>query len=379
MYSRIIKYPKNKSFFLFGPRGTGKTSWVQNTFPSAIYIDLLAAKHYTELLSNPQRLDELFIPQNYQGWIIIDEVQRVPELLNEVHRLIEKEKYRFILTGSSARKLRRQGVNLLAGRALTLHMHPLTTQELGSDFDLNHSLQFGNLPSVYSEDDPKKYLEAYVQTYLREEVLQEGLTRNLQAFARFLEAASFSQASILNVSEVARECMVERKIVENYFSILEDLLIAKRLPVFNKKAKRKIISRNKFFFVDAGIYQTIRPRGPLDEPELIEGAAFETLFWQELDALNEHHDLGYKIFFWRTARDVEVDFICYGEKGIKAFEIKRSQKVRRTDLKGLKLFLKDYPQSKAYLLYGGSRSYREENVEIIPFAEALNSLSTILA
>ena len=209
MYSRMIKSPKAKSFFLFGPRGTGKTTWVKANFPGAVYLDLLEAEIYNDLLANPQRLEN-FIPADFDGWIIIDEAQKIPDLLNEVHRLIENNKYKFILTGSSARKLKRKGPNLLAGRALTYFMHPLTVNELGGDFNLSHSLTYGQLPCAYAEEDPKKYLESYVKTYLQEEVQQEGLTRNLAAFSRFLETASFSQASTLNISSVARECAVER-------------------------------------------------------------------------------------------------------------------------------------------------------------------------
>ncbi|MBM3243594.1 MAG: ATP-binding protein, partial [Candidatus Omnitrophica bacterium] len=233
MYSRLINPPKGKSFFLFGPRGTGKTTWVKAAFPKAVYVDLLESELFNNLLANPQRLENL-IPEGFKDWVIIDEVQRVPELLNEVHRLIEKYKYKFILTGSNARKIKRKGQNLLAGRALTRYMHPLTVSELGKDFNLRLSLAYGQLPSVYTEKDPKAYLESYVKAYLEEEIQQEGLTRNLAGFARFLEAASFSQGAILNISSVARECSVERKVVESYFSILEDLLMAYRVPVFTK-------------------------------------------------------------------------------------------------------------------------------------------------
>ncbi len=246
MYSRLLTPPKNKSFFLFGPRGTGKTTWVRHTFSNAIYVDLLEAELYNDLLANPQRLESL-IPKNYNDWIVIDEVQRIPEILYEVHRLIEKYKYKFVLTGSSPRKLKRKGPDLLAGRALTYWMNPLAAAELGKDFNLGHSLVYGQLPCVYTESDPRRYLESYVKTYLDEEVRQEGLTRNLGAFTRFLEAASFSQAGVLNISAVARDCAVERKVVENYFHILEDLLIAYMVPVFTKRAKRRLVRHSKFF------------------------------------------------------------------------------------------------------------------------------------
>ena len=378
MYSRLIYPPEGKSFFLFGPRGTGKTTWVKMAFPKAVYADLLEARLFNNLLANPQRLENL-IPEGFKDWIIIDEVQRVPELLNEVHRLIEKYKYKFILTGSSARKIKRKGQNLLAGRALTYYMHPLTVSELGKDFNLGHSLKYGQLPSVYIEKDPQAYLESYVKTYLEEEIQQEGLTRNLAGFARFLEAASFSQGSILSISSVARECSVERKVVESYFSILEDLLMAYRLPVFTKKAKRRMISHPKFYFFDVGVYRTLRPAGPLDMPEEIEGASLETLLFQELNAANTDYGLGYKIYYWRTAGNAEVDFVLYGDKGMRAFEIKRTARVSGVMLKGLKSFLQDYPMSKAYFVYGGSREMRDGRISILPIEDALRRLPELLS
>ncbi len=377
MYSRIIKPPKNKSFFLFGPRGTGKTTWVKSTFPKGIYIDLLEATLFNDLLANPQRLENL-CPRGFKDWIIIDEVQRVPEILNEVHRLIEKYGYKFILTGSSARKLSKTGRNLLAGRAFTYSMYPLTAFELGKDFNLSHSLRFGNLPCAYTEPDPRKYLESYVKTYLEEEVKFEGLTRNLSAFSRFLEAASFSQGSVLNISEVARECAVERKVVENYFGILEDLLIAYRLPIFSKKAKRRLIVHPKFYFFDVGVYRTLRPLGPLDTPEEAEGAAFETLFFQELMALNHYYGNRYSLYYWRTSNNMEVDFILYGEKGLHAFEVKRSSRISSALLKGLYSFLKDYPMASVYCIYGGDRYMRQDRIEMIPVKEALQRLPGLL-
>jgi predicted AAA+ superfamily ATPase len=377
MYSRLLAPPKDKSFFLFGPRGTGKTTWVKNTFAEAIYLDLLEAEIYNELLANPQRLENL-IPKNFKDWIVIDEIQRIPDLLHEAHRLIEKHRFKFVLTGSSPRKLRRKGPDLLAGRALTYTMHPLTAIELGKDFNLEHSLKYGQLPCAYTESDPRKYLESYVKTYLDEEVRQEGLTRNLGAFARFLEAASFSQAAILNVSAVARDCAVERKVVENYFHILEDLLIAYTLPVFSKRAKRRLIKHAKFLFYDVGVYRAIRPTGPLDRPEELAGAACETLFFQEIKAVNDALDLGYSIYYWRTSNDYEVDFVLYGKRGIKAFEIKRTGRISKSMLVGLKAFLKDYPMAKAYFIYGGGRYMREGEIEILPLERTLKTLRTIL-
>jgi predicted AAA+ superfamily ATPase len=377
MYSRLIKSPANKSFFLFGPRGTGKTTWVKATFPASIYIDLLEARLFNDLLANPQRLENL-IPANYKDWVIIDEVQRIPDILNEVHRLIEKSGFKFVLTGSSARKLRRAGPNLLAGRALTYSLYPLTAIELGEDFDPEFSLKYGHLPSAVKESHPQKYLDSYVKTYLEEEVKYEGLTRNLSSFSRFLEAASFSQGSVLNITKVAQECAVQRKVVENYFTILEDLLIGYRLPVFTKKAKRRLTAHPKFYFFDVGVYRNIRPMGPLDLPEEAEGAAFETLLFQELMAVNHYLDLGYSLYYWRTSNNYEVDFVLYGKKGIKAFEVKRTDRISGSMFTGLNSFIRDYPTANAYFIYGGDRYMREHGIEIIPFTHALKNLAAIL-
>ena len=377
MYSRLIKPPEAKSFFLFGPRGTGKTTWVKSAFPKALFIDLLEAEIFNDLLANPGRLSRM-IPPHFDDWIILDEIQKIPELLDEVHRLIEGSKYKFVLTGSSPRKLRKRGHNLLAGRALSKALYPLTVSELGRAFKLDHSLTFGQLPCAYTESDPKSYLESYVKTYLDEEVRQEGLTRNLAAFSRFLEAASFSQGSILNISAIARECAIERKVAEHYFDILEDLLIAYELPIFAKRAKRKLVAHKKFYFFDTGVFRTLRPAGPLDVPQEAEGPALETLFLQELTALNSYLSLGYSIYYWRTSYGDEVDFVLYGERGIKAFEVKRTARINESALKGLRAFSKDYPTASSYLIYGGERYFHEGNIEILPVSQALKQLSKIL-
>ncbi len=354
----------------------GKTGWLLRTFPHALYFDLLEARTYSQLLSDPTRLEDR-IPKEYSGWVILDEVQRIPELLNEVHRLIESRKLRFIMTGSSARALRRKGVNLLAGRALTRFMHPLTIEELGESFSLKHSLRFGSLPSVYTEHDPAAYLASYVATYLREEVQQEGLTRNLAAFSRFLEVASFSQSEVLTMAEVARESCISVKVIQDYFTILEDLLLAVRLPVFNKRAKRRLIAHPKFLFFDSGVFNSIRPKGPLDHPELTPGASVETLFYQQVRALNDYHNLEYSIFYWCTQSKEEVDFVLYGPRGIHAFELKHADRIRGEDVTSLKLFLQDYPGAKGHLLYLGSEEYHEAGISVMPLEAALRTFVQI--
>jgi len=377
MYARILNHPADKSFFLFGPRGTGKTTWVKHSFPDGILIDLLDSSLHNLLLPAPQRLED-FIPPGFDNWVIIDEIQRIPELLNEVHRLIENRRIKFVLTGSSARKLRKKGVNLLAGRAVTRSMHPLTPRELGDDFSLDHSLLYGLLPSVYIESDPDDYLNSYVHTYLREEIQQEGLTRNLQTFARFLETASFSQGSPLNITGIARECGVNRKMAEEYFRILEDLLLASRLPVFTRRARRRMTAHPKFYLFDAGVFRAIRPKGPLDRPEEIDGPALETLIFQQLLAVNESGRMGYELYYWRTSNNQEVDFVLYGEQGMIAIEVKRTSIVRPGDISGLKAFLRDYPMARPYLFYGGPHHLFENGIEFVPLEKAIKSLPDIL-
>ena len=327
----MFKAPENRSFFIFGPRGTGKSSWLKQHFRGYPFVDLLDDATFRMLTARPESLAELFKPG--APWVVIDEMQRVPAILNEVHRLIESSSTKFALSGSSARKLKREGTNLLAGRALTKHMYPLTSRELGSDFDLTRALTLGTLPEIWDEHLGKEYLESYVTTYLKEEIQQEGLSRNLGAFSRFLEAASFAQAAPLNVSKVAQQVGIDSKSAESYFTILEDLLLAFRLPVFQKHAKREMYRRNKFMFFDVGVYRSIRPRGPIDTPEYIDGAALETLLFQEMMALNEYFRLGFDFFYWRTRTQLEIDFVLYGERGIIAIEVKRNSNPRKQDLR----------------------------------------------
>ncbi len=379
MFKRLLNIDPNsqQSYFLFGPRGTGKTSWLRYHFKESLYFDLLKEDTYTYLLGDATRLDAN-IPEGYNKWIIIDEIQKIPALLDEVHRLIEGRKLRFILTGSSARKLKRSGVNLLAGRALIKHMHPVTAIEQANHFDIAKSLHTGHLPTALLTSQPSEYLKSYVATYLKEEVLHESLTRNIALFARFLETASFSQGETLNYTEIAREIGSSRHTIENFFTILEDLLISARLPVFTKRAKRDVVMAPKFYFFDVGVYRTIRPIGVLDSPEEIDGAALETLCLQELRACNDYYNLGYQFYYWRTRTQQEVDFILYGEYGLIAIEVKRKKKISRKDLKGLMTFKDDYPMASCYLIYGGDEKQTLDGVTLLPISFALKEANLLL-
>lgn len=378
LYERLLSIPADsQSVFLFGARGTGKTSWLKKQYPDALYLDLLDAETYRELQANPKRLAN-YIPPDYDGWIILDEVQKIPELLDEVHRLIESSHYRFILTGSSARRLKRKGINLLAGRALTYKMYPLTAVEQGGDFDLIKAVQFGELPATKQVHDPAHFLKSYAATFLREEVQQEGLTRNLGNFSRFLEVASFSQGAILNMSEIAREAAIKLNTVKNYFEILDDLLLSYRLPVFTKRAKRRLVSHPKFYYFDVGVFLSLRPRSIIDVTSEINGIALESLFYQELQAINEYLKLDYEIYYWRTQQGIEIDFIACGKKKLLAFEVKSKRTISKKDLKGLKAFKADYPEANCYVIYMGSRQEYHGDIIAIPMQEALQALPELL-
>ena len=378
MISRILTLPESGSFFLFGPRGTGKSTWLESVLPKALRIDLLRESVFAELAGHADRLEAMADAQGARS-IVIDEVQKLPGLLDEVHRLIETRRLRFALSGSSARKLKRGRANLLAGRARTLSMHPFTVSELGRRFDLAHAIRFGMLPLAWVGDDAGEYLRSYVGVYLREEVMQEALVRNLAGFSRFLETASFSQGAVLNMQAVAADCGVGRKTVENHFDLLEDLLLATRLPVFRRRAKRKLTVHPKFYFFDAGVYRALRPRGPLDSADDIDGAAIETLVLETLRAEIANRALDYRLHFWRTFDGKEVDFVLYGERGLHAIEVKRSSRFREPDLASLGAFCADYPEAKAYLLYGGRQRYRFGNIDVVPLGEGLGEMGERLA
>ena len=328
-------------------------------------------------MAQPGRLEQ-YIPEGFGDYVVIDEVQRVPELLNEVHRLIENKKIKFILTGSSSRKLRRGGYNLLAGRALLHHMYPLTAIEMKGDFQWKKALIQGMLPRA-QEPDFQDYLQSYIRIYLDQEIQQEGLTRRLDDFSRFLEVASFSQGQVLNISAVSREAEIKRMTVKGYFQILQDLLIGYLIPPFTKRAKRRLVSHPKFYYFDAGLYRAIRPMGPFDTPQEIGGASVETLVCQQLVAVNDLVKLGYKIYYYRTATGIEVDFVMYGARGVVAIEVKSSNVYKSEMVTGLRRFALDYPEAKLYPFYGGAEKLYIGNITVLPLTYALHRLPTLLS
>jgi predicted AAA+ superfamily ATPase len=367
--------PPQGSFFLFGPRGTGKSTFVRERFAQALTLDLLDPERIRSLSAHPEHLRELVEARPSTEAVVIDEVQRVPELLPVVHSLIESRKGRtFVLTGSSARKLKRTGVNLLGGRAARREMHPFMAAELGSRFDFGTALVRGLLPLVHGAPDPDEVLRSYVSLYLREEVQMEGLVRNVGHFSRFLESISLSHASVLNLSNVARDCEVGRKTVEGFVEILEDLLLAWRIPVFTRRARRELAAHPKFFLFDVGVYRSLRPKGPLDRPEEIEGHAIEGLVAQHLRAWQAYAKVSRGLFYWRTRSNVEVDFVVYGPDGLWAIEVKNSGKVVPEDLRGLRAFQEEYPSSHTILLYRGKDRLMKDKILCLPCESFLRRL-----
>ena len=372
--SRFFDHPAG-SYFLFGPRGTGKSTWLRARYPDAAWIDLLDAEAERNYYTRPERLKDFLQAHAGRPTIVIDEIQRVPQLLPLVHQHMERDKStRFILTASSARKLRRAGVDLLAGRAVLCAMHPFMAAELGDAFDLGRSLESGLVPLVLMAEQPDRTLRGYVDLYLQQEVKAEGLVRRLDDFSRFLEVASFSHAQMLNVADIARECVAGRNTVESYLGILEDLLIATRLPVFRRRAKRAVVAHAKLYFFDAGVFRSLRPAGPLDAREEIAGPALEGLVLQHLRAWISYGGADCRIHFWRTRGGSEVDFVLYGGAGFHAIEVKNSRSVRPRDLRGLRTFHEDYPESSPLLLYRGDEALERNGVRCLPVDRFLREL-----
>ena len=367
--------PPKGSYFLFGPRGTGKSTWIKKNYSSCFYVDLLLPDLFRSYSANPEKLKKLLDADPKVQIVVIDEVQKVPELLSVVHSIIEEGRsIQFILTGSSARKLKKTGVNLLAGRAIKRSMYPFIASELGEDFTLDSGLRLGMLPVVWGSLDPKEALETYVSLYIIEEVRFEGLVRNIGGFSRFLSVIAFSHASLLNVTNIASECEIKRNAVEEYIGILEDLLLAYLLPVFTNRAQRSLVSHPKFYLFDAGVFRVLRGMGPADKGTELDGLALESLVLQHLKAWQGYCKDKFEIFFWRTKAGLEVDFIIYGETGFWAIEVKNGEKVSSKDVRGLLHFQEDYPECKLILLHRGKDKWMEKGVLCFPVETFLSQV-----
>jgi predicted AAA+ superfamily ATPase len=371
MYKRTLNIAlllKESSYFLFGPRAVGKTSLINASLPKAVIFDLLNDDTYEELLRRPTLLSEK-IPLN-QKQVVIDEIQRLPVLLNEVHRLIEKRGLRFLLTGSSAKKLRHGGANMLGGRANESHLYPLTWYELGKDFDLHRYLQYGGLPLVYTSKDPQAYLKAYVRTYLAEEIKAETLIRNYERFVRFLETMALSNAQELNYASIANDAGIPARTLENHIEVLKDTLMAHELLPFTKTVKRKAVTRSKFYFFDTGVANFLSERLPMASNSSDLGSSFEQWIIQEVRAYLAYHQIDKKLTYWRS-RDSEVDLIIGREVAI---EIKFAKDVHSDHLVGLKK-LKEENLIKRYILVGRFKSAGiRDQIEYLPYEEFLADL-----
>lgn len=364
----------DQSYFLFGPRGTGKSTWLKTHYPDALLINLLKPDVLREYLAYPERL-ELRVKASRAKQVIIDEIQKAPDLLSVVHSLIEeKQGWQFILTGSSTRKLKRAGVDLLAGRALVRNLHPFMAAELGEAFDLSSSLQYGLVPLIVESTSINETLQAYIQLYVQEEVKAEGLVRNIGDFLRFLEVVSFSHAGIINISNIARECAVSRKLIQGYLGVLQDLLISYHLPVFTDRAKREIVRHEKFYFFDVGVYRSLRLTGLQDQTSEINGPGLEGLILQHLRAWNDYQGSPYKLYYWRTQHGVEVDFILCGKNKLYAIEVKHAKTVFNQDIKSLRIFCEDYPEAIPILLYQGQEMLKIGQVMCVPIYLFLQQL-----
>ncbi len=324
---------KKKSHFLLGPRQTGKSSAIAKQLPNVKIYDLLLTDVFRKLSYNPAAIREEL--QDNDKFIVIDEIQKIPELLNEVQWLIEKKRVHFLLTGSSARKLKRYGTNLLGGRARLLKLHPLVSAELGSHFDLNRALQYGLLPSIYFSDDPETDLEAYISLYIQQEIANESLTRNLPAFSRTLEIAALCQAEQTNFTAVANDAQIPRTTVHEYFQILEDTLMIRKLEPWKQNKVRKPVATSKYYFFDWGVARKLQGHDKVTPKSILFGKAFESFLFHELDSFCDYFGKSgstHKLHYWRTQNGDEVDFLLNDSVAIEA---KAKSNLTANDLKGL--------------------------------------------
>jgi len=375
LYPRITRPPRD-SFFLFGVRGVGKSTWARERFAEAHRIDLLDEGRYQSLLADPRIFaDELrALPRG--GWVIVDEVQRLPGLLNEVHRFIEERSLRFVLLGSSARKLKTGGTNLLAGRALWKTMFPLVPEELGEHFDLDTVLRFGSIPLVWQARGRRQTLEAYVQLYLREEVRAEALVRNLPGFARFLPVAALFHGQIVNISGIARDAGTARTTVSGYLEILEDTLLASRLAAFEPRLRVRERKHPKLYWVDPGLVRAVKKQlGPLAAEE--RGSLLEGWVFTVLRAYARERELYDEIFYWAPAqaKGLEVDFLLRRGRELLALEVKSASRFSRLWVSGLKAIGELSEVVRRVVVYTGRETLRTpEGVEVWPLETFLHCL-----
>ena len=373
MYTRFLglEDAQNDSVFLWGARQTGKSTLLRELFPNCRYYDLLKGDQFERLNRRPEFLREELLTSPENELIIIDEVQKIPQLLDEVHWLITNRNLRFILCGSSARKLKRSGANLLGGRAIRNVLFPLVSQEI-PDFDLVKAINNGMLPRHYLAKNPRKRMQAYIGDYLQEEVRAEALTRNLSTFARFLEVAALSSGEMMNYNNIAAECGVSAPTIKEYFSILEDTMIGYMIPAYKKVIKRRVIQAPRFYYFDVGITNHLLRRRNLEQGSPEYGKAFEQIVIQELYAYCNYNYIEPGLSYWRTASGLEIDAIL-GD-ALVAVEIKSSKEIHSHHLRGLKAFAQEYPNARRIVISNEHHKRITGGVEIFPVAEFLLEL-----
>jgi len=377
MFTRSLRLPAagTETFFLWGPRQTGKTTLLRQAYPDAVWLDLLKADEFRRYLDRPELLrQELAVRPARQ--VVIDEIQKVPHLLDEVHWLIENTATCFALCGSSARKIKRGAANLLGGRAIRYELFGLTAHEIGRDFDLVRMLNHGYLPRIYTSERAPRLLGAYVADYLKEEIAAEGLVRSLPAFSRFLDVAALSDADLVNFSNIARDCGVSSHTVKSYFEILEDTLLGRWLPAYTKRPKRRVIAAPKFFFSDVGVVNQLCRRGTIQPGGELFGKAFENWVFHELSATNALREHDIQLSYWRLASGIEVDFIV-GAMRV-AIEVKATARVTGDDLRGLRQLAVDHPRVERRLVVCLETRPRrtDEGIEILPAPEFVAELAS---
>ena len=374
--SLSLPEPGSETFFLWGPRQTGKSTLLRESYPGCRWVDLLKNDVFLRYARRPELL-RLEIGEDRQAdraQIVIDEIQKVPALLDEVHWLIENRGLHFALCGSSARKVRRGAANLLGGRAVRYELHGLTAGELGEAFDLDRILNQGYLPRMYASRRPRRLLDAYIADYLREEILAEGLVRNLPVFSGFLEAAALSDGSFVNFSNVARECGVSVPTAKSYFQILDDTLLGRWLPAYRKRVKRRVIGAPKFYFADVGVVNRLTRRGVLERGSVAYGKAFENWVFHELVSYVSYKDVDTNLAHWRLPSGIEVDFVLGPMQA--AIEAKATTNVVSHHLKGLRTLSEEHPDlGDRVVVCLESRAWRsDDGISVLPastFAQRL--------
>ena len=377
MFNRFLDLPEpgTETFFLWGPRQTGKSTLLRQRYPDARWIDLLKGEEFRRYLDHPEYLrQELESAPPPQRQIVIDEIQKVPALLDEVHWLIENRGLHFALCGSSARKVRRGAANLLGGRAVRYEMHGLTAGEAGGDFDLDRMLNHGYLPRMYQAQRPRRLLDAYIADYLREEVAAEGLVRDLPAFSGFLDAAALSDGELVNFSNIARECGVSSPTAKAYFGILEDTLLGRWLPAYRKRRKRRVIGAPKFYFADVGTVNRLARRGALTPGSQLYGKAFENWLFHELSACIAYLELDVELTYWRLPSGIEVDFVL-GDMQV-AVEAKASARITRDHLPGLRTLVQEHPGVRQRIVVCLEPRARrtDDGIDVLPATEFIRRL-----